>query len=348
MSDPRRIPDTMLEEIRARLPILDVVARSVVLRKAGAWHKGLCPFHAEKSPSFAVNTRGRSYHCFGCGAHGDVITFVQRREGLSFPDAARRCAAEAGLASEMDGAVGAAPWVHRAPAQQAAPVARDDAMKRIGAAWRIWDRAKPIAADGVVVRYLRGRGLRDVEQLAPVLRCAMLKHPDTGDALHPVMIARCDGPGGKFAGVHRTFLAKRADGSVGKLQGVENAKLTLGDLTAAAVRLHPVGSRLGVAEGIETAIAVWNLSGVETWATINTSNMKAAQLPFEVGELIVFADRDKPHPKCPEGWGLRAARALCERVKAEAVRCDIRLPITPHGDYADVAAARMTEAAPAA
>lgn len=346
MSEPRRIPDSMLEEIRARLPILDVVSRSVVMKKAGAWHKGLCPFHAERQPSFAVNVRGRSYHCFGCGAHGDVITFVQRREGLSFPDAARRCAAEAGLAAELEGAAAPAPWAQRTPAQPEAKAARhDDAMKRIGAAWRIWEKAEPIAPGGIVARYLQGRGLRDLEQLAPVLRGALLRHPDTGEQRHPAMIARCDGPGGRFAGVHRTFLAMRPDGSVGKLQGVENAKLTLGDLTSAAIRLHPAGARLGLAEGIETAIAAWNLSGVPCWACINTSNLKAAQLPFEVGEIIVFADRDKPHPKCPEGWGLRAARDLCARVKGEAVRCDIRLPVAPFGDYADVAAARAAEVA---
>ncbi len=345
MTDLRRIPDAILADIRARLPILDVIARSVVLRKAGAWHKGLCPFHAEKSPSFAVNPKGRSYHCFGCGAHGDVVGFVQRREGLSFPDAVRRCAAEAGMADALDGAVGAAPWVHRAPAPQPAPApARDDAMKRVGAAWRIWDRATPITADGLVARYLRGRGLQDIERLAPVLRGAMLRHPETDDALHPVMVARVDGPDGKFAGVHRTYLALGAEGGVGKLRGVD-AKLGKGVFARGAVRLHPAARRLGVAEGIETAIAAWNLTGVPVWSCISAGGVEDVGLPFDVEEIVAFADRDKPTAHAPEGRGLQAARRLAARLKAEAVRCDVRLPLAPHGDYADVAAARRAEVA---
>ena len=84
-----------LEEIRARIGLGDVIARHVSLRRAGRDLKGLCPFHNEKTPSFVVYDD--HFHCFGCGAHGDVIGFVMRQEGLSFPEAVERLAGEAGL-----------------------------------------------------------------------------------------------------------------------------------------------------------------------------------------------------------------------------------------------------------
>ena len=84
------IPTQFLDEIRARVPLAGVVGRRVKLIKRGREHSGLCPFHNEKSPSFTVSEDKGFYHCFGCGAHGDVIGFVMRSEGLSFPEAVER------------------------------------------------------------------------------------------------------------------------------------------------------------------------------------------------------------------------------------------------------------------
>jgi DNA primase len=86
-----------LDEIRARVPLADVIGRRVKLVKRGREHQGLCPFHNEKTPSFTVSEDKGFYHCFGCGAHGDVIGFVMRGEGLSFPEAVERLAGQAGL-----------------------------------------------------------------------------------------------------------------------------------------------------------------------------------------------------------------------------------------------------------
>ncbi|WP_321397486.1 DNA primase [Emcibacter sp.] len=89
-------PD-FLEEIRSRLPASEVVGKKVRLVRKGREHSGLCPFHNEKSPSFTVNDDKAFYHCFGCGAHGDIIRFVTETEGLSFPEAVERLAGQAGL-----------------------------------------------------------------------------------------------------------------------------------------------------------------------------------------------------------------------------------------------------------
>ena len=89
-------PD-FLDEIRNRIPVSDVVGRRVKLVHKGREHSGLCPFHNEKTPSFTVNDDKGFYHCFGCGAHGDVIKFITETEGLSFPETVERLAGQAGL-----------------------------------------------------------------------------------------------------------------------------------------------------------------------------------------------------------------------------------------------------------
>jgi DNA primase len=93
-----RYPPSILEEIRARLPVSSVVGRKVRLRKAGREWKGLSPFNAEKTPSFYVNDQKQFYHCFSSGKHGDIFTFLMETEGLSFPEAVERLAGEAGVA----------------------------------------------------------------------------------------------------------------------------------------------------------------------------------------------------------------------------------------------------------
>jgi DNA primase len=92
-----RYPPAVLEEIRARLPVSAVVGRKVLLKKAGREWKGLSPFNAEKSPSFFVNDQKGFYHCFSSGRHGDIFTFLMETEGLPFPEAVERLAAEAGV-----------------------------------------------------------------------------------------------------------------------------------------------------------------------------------------------------------------------------------------------------------
>ena len=88
-----RIPEETIREIRDRVDVVGLIGRYVELKKAGRNLKGLCPFHNEKTPSFNVQPDRQIFHCFGCGEGGDVITFLQRHDGLSFPEAARMLAA---------------------------------------------------------------------------------------------------------------------------------------------------------------------------------------------------------------------------------------------------------------
>lgn len=93
----------VLDEVRAAVDIVDLVGRFVNLKKAGVNWKGLCPFHAEKTPSFMVNPRKGIFHCFGCGVGGDAFGFLMRQDRLSFPEAVRTLAKTAGIALPEDG-----------------------------------------------------------------------------------------------------------------------------------------------------------------------------------------------------------------------------------------------------
>lgn len=90
-------PPGFLDEIRTRLPLSEVASKRIKLSRAGREHKGCCPFHNEKTPSFYINDGKGFFHCFGCGAHGDVIGFVMRHDRLSFPEAIEQLAQQAGL-----------------------------------------------------------------------------------------------------------------------------------------------------------------------------------------------------------------------------------------------------------
>lgn len=91
-------PEELIEEVRTRNDIVEVISGYVRLQKKGSNYFGLCPFHNEKSPSFSVSPGKQMYYCFGCGAGGNVITFLMEYENQTFPEAVRTLAQRAGIA----------------------------------------------------------------------------------------------------------------------------------------------------------------------------------------------------------------------------------------------------------
>lgn len=87
----------VVAEIKSKLSVLEIVGETVQLKRAGSAYKGLCPFHAEKTPSFVVTPDRETWRCFGCGEGGDIFTFLQRRDGLEFREALERLAEKAGV-----------------------------------------------------------------------------------------------------------------------------------------------------------------------------------------------------------------------------------------------------------
>jgi len=140
-----------LDELRGRVGLVDVIARRVKLQRKGREHLGLCPFHSEKTPSFTVSEDKGFFHCFGCGAHGDVIGFVMRSEHLSFPEAVERLAAQAGLAVPQS-----------SPAERAKAERRKTLASALEAACAFYEKQLRAPAGREALDYLHRRGLDDV------------------------------------------------------------------------------------------------------------------------------------------------------------------------------------------
>ncbi|GAB4172221.1 MAG: hypothetical protein Fur0039_12920 [Rhodocyclaceae bacterium] len=138
------IPQSFIQDLLARIDIVDVVGRYVPLKRAGANHVACCPFHAEKTPSFTVSPSKQFYHCFGCGAHGSAIGFLMEHAGLSFVDAVHELAGRAGMTVPAESSPG--------PASGTAELL--EAMKRAADYYRASLKAAERA-----IRYLRQRGV---------------------------------------------------------------------------------------------------------------------------------------------------------------------------------------------
>ncbi|HEX7126000.1 MAG TPA: DNA primase [Thermodesulfobacteriota bacterium] len=144
------IPEETLREIRERTNIVELIGEHVALRKAGQSWKGLCPFHGEKTPSFTVNEARGVFHCFGCGAGGTAFDFLMRREGMTFPEAARALARRVGVPVPADDL---SPEARRAEAER-------QALLAVNAAAAAFFRARLAGPDGRAAReYLVSRGL---------------------------------------------------------------------------------------------------------------------------------------------------------------------------------------------
>jgi DNA primase len=146
------IPTGFLQDLLSRVDIVEVVGRHVELRKSGANHMGLCPFHGEKSPSFSVSATKQFYHCFGCGAHGDAIRFLMENSGMSFVDAVHDLAQQVGM-SVPEGPIDAVEQ-QRALQAKAHQATLSEVLERAAEHYRRQLRASPAAID-----YLKRRGL---------------------------------------------------------------------------------------------------------------------------------------------------------------------------------------------
>jgi DNA primase len=144
------IPQTFIQDLLARVDIVDVVGKYVQLKKGGANFMGLCPFHNEKSPSFTVSPTKQFYHCFGCGAHGTSIGFLMEYSGLSYVDAIKDLAQGNGMiVPEEDRLL---------PAQRAENQAKSIALSEVMTRACDYYRQQLRSAD-VAIAYLKKRGL---------------------------------------------------------------------------------------------------------------------------------------------------------------------------------------------
>jgi DNA primase len=141
-----RIPDSFIDELLARVDIVDVIERRVPLKKAGREWTACCPFHNERSPSFYVSPAKQFFHCFGCGAHGSALKFLMDYERLEFPDAVEELAQSVGLTVPREGGD------DRAPRED-----KTDLYALLDAAARWYENELPRSADAQA--YCKKRGL---------------------------------------------------------------------------------------------------------------------------------------------------------------------------------------------
>ena len=299
-----------LAVLKAAHPLAGIVARYADGKhRVGGRVFWLCPFHNERTASFTVFDKAARdhFHCFGCGANGDVIEFIMRMENLDFKAALEF----------LDGdAIPTSP----AKSQPLPQHDSNDLDRRIEAARKIWYAALPTPGTPVET-YLRGRGITAPIPVS-ILYAPSLRHTPTGMLL-PAMVAAIQGPDRLIMGIHRTFL--RADGR-GKVPFIK-PKMMLGGCAQGAVRFAKAGPKLGVGEGIENCLSVLQETGLPIWAALSTSGVKALILPSCVKEVVLLPDGDEP--------GEMAAKEAARRFISEGRAVKIARP--PKGlDFNDV------------
>ena len=146
------IPPSFIQDLLARTDIADIVGRHVTLKKAGINYKGLCPFHGEKTPSFIVSPTRQTYHCFGCGVHGNAIGFLMEYAGLGFVDAVRDLAQIQGMPIPEERST--PEEREQAKARKAHAQSITDVLAKASTHWRQELKRSPRA-----IQYLKGRGL---------------------------------------------------------------------------------------------------------------------------------------------------------------------------------------------
>ena len=295
----RRFDDGFIDEVRGRADLAGLVAERVTLHKRGREWKGLCPFHAEKTPSFTVVPKDGFYHCFGCGAHGDAIGWLRETEGLPFVEAIERLAVRCGMAlpdrpqneaarRKAEAARKRADQERQCRERRAEKARAVRGEKDRRRAWAIWQQGRPITAGDAADRYLSGaRGIDPaVYRGAAMLRA----HPGLdywadGEIFRslgrwPALLGAYQDRAGRFQAVHITYLVP--DGS-GKLRLVAEdgaarpSKKVRGRIWGAALKLTPpvaVDGRLHLAgaEGVENALSVQMATGRPCWALYSLGN----------------------------------------------------------------------------
>ncbi len=258
---------------------------------------GPCPICRDGKDRFTFDNKNSdgTFICRHCGA-GTGVQFVQRLRGIPFKEASRL----------IDEQIGTAPVVLQNP-----NAARGTDFKAID---RMWQSAQPVTADDPVGLYLTRRlGAFDAPDDVRFLhRCWHSR-----DEQHPAMLALVRDRQGNLCQLHRTFLTD--DGhhaAVDPVRMVMRGEHPVGS----AVRLAPLdGNALGVAEGIETALAAHKLFNVPVWATLTRARLQAWEPPQSVDHVIIFADNDQNYA------GQHAATSLAHRI-ADRVSIEIREP----------------------
>lgn len=204
----------------------------------------------------------------------------------------------------------------------------------------LWNASQPIETGDFVDRYLRRRGIAMKRFPSALRKVAAMEHVDDGgvQTMHPGLVARVRAPSGEDVSLHRTYLSER--GEKASVEGVR--KVMAGTIPpGSAVRLYEAtGEVLGIAEGLETALAASMLFRVPVWSALNSNLLEKWEVPVGIREVIIFGDNDLKY------GGQAAALALAHRlaVKAGGPSVRIEIPSTSGTDWNDVLQQRCSTA----
>jgi len=302
-----------IDKIHQNIRLSSIVGDIVHLKPAGVEMVGLCPFHEEKTPSFYVNDTKGLYNCFGCGAAGDGISFVQHAYNLSFLEAVSWLADQEHIPLD--------------PVEKAAATERDrsDYVAAIREARVQWNRSVPTAGTAADL-YLQSRRIHTPPP--PAIRyvvAPLRKGEETsgkGRRL-PAMIAAAVDRIGRLMAVHRVFLT-----ATGQKAGLSHPKLSLGAIDGCAVRLGGVDAEIIVCEGLEDGLTLSQRFGeTPVWVPLGTGNMHKLQFPDTVRRITIAADNDAP--------GLTAAERAREKYEADGLQVAIVQPPLQFKDWND-------------
>ncbi|MFC4293553.1 CHC2 zinc finger domain-containing protein [Novosphingobium tardum] len=255
-----------LGAIRRAHPLPGIVGGVVKLHRAGNEFKACCPFHADRTPSFTIFSGGQRFHCFGCGASGDVLDFIQQAHGVSLRDAAAMLGSD-GL-----------------PSVVVAPVPPDDGQDRIAEARAIWRSAAPVTGT-LAEGYLRHRGLH--LPLPDSIRFSSLRYGKSGPQ-HPCLVAAVASVEGKLVGIQRTYLNAAGTGKA----AVPKPKLSLGRVSGGAIRLAPFSACLVVCEGLEDGLTLQQELGTAVWVAAGATMLPNMQFPAGAESIAIGGDGD--------------------------------------------------------
>lgn len=269
---------------------------------------GPCPFCEGKDRFRFDNKDGKgTFFCSQCGA-GDGFEFLKRHKGWDFLMVAREV-------EKVLGHVSAEP-----------PKPKVDPKQRVDMLNRLWVGSVALSGDDLASRYLAGRGVlpaRSPSCLRFHERCPV----PFGGGFLPAMLAMVSLPNGDAVNIHRTFLGPNGKADIDKPRAMMPGELPEGS----AVRLYPLhGERLGIAEGIETAIAAAKRFKIPVWAALNSTLLEKWTPPAGVTEVMIFGDND------PAFGGQSAAYSLAHRLSTRLrMIADVRIPATAGKDWAD-------------
>ncbi|MBF9001453.1 DNA primase [Vibrio nitrifigilis] len=151
------IPRSFIDDLLARLDIVDIIDARVKLKKKGKNYSACCPFHNEKTPSFSVSQEKQFYHCFGCGAHGNAIDFLMEYERLEFPEAIEELASSLGL--EVPREANSTPSSNRSNTPKANSEEKRSLYDLMGSIAQYYRQQLKVPSNRVAIDYLKNRGL---------------------------------------------------------------------------------------------------------------------------------------------------------------------------------------------